>query len=264
MSLDISLIENALHQLTAAAYPSPIAIEVVDETGSTNADLMARVKQLNLPTVLIARHQTAGKGRAGRNWHSQADATLTFSIAWPFDCSMQRLSGLSLAVGVVIAERLRQLGAPVSLKWPNDLLKEGKKLGGVLIETQVGLNLTNWAVIGIGLNLRASSALENEIGQAVADLPWLAQMNPNDLLAELLQALQSMLTEFNVLGFRPFHDRWNQLHAYAQQTVSILDRGIVKQQGIAMGVDEDGCMLLRTSAGIQRIHTGDVSLRALE
>lgn len=243
-----------------------LAVEVVAETGSTNADLMARARELASPHLLVAERQTAGRGRAGRTWHSVEGGVLTFSLAWHFHKPAQELMGLPLAVGVLLAERLLAIGVPVSLKWPNDLLKDGKKLAGILLESQASARQGTWAVIGIGLNLSVPTALEERIGQAVADAPWLAQMDRNLLLAQLVHSLVKGLTVFEQVGFTHFVDSWNRLHAFANRPVAIIEQGEIRQQGLALGVDERGCLLLQTANGVLAIHSGDVadaSLRAL-
>lgn len=238
-----------------------VDVEVVAETGSTNADLMARLGSLQTPLLRIAEHQTAGRGRAGRVWHSVPGGVLTFSLAWHFPQSGQALLGLPLAVGVTLAETLLTLGVPVTLKWPNDILKEQKKLAGILIETSSHTETGSWAVIGIGLNLTIPDALEREIGQAVADAPWLAQMDRNLLVARLLNALAKSMEEFRQQGFAAFTERWNKLHAYAGQAVVVLDRGQVLHEGMALGVDHSGCLVLQTALGQVTVVAGDVSLR---
>ena len=107
---DLNSAAIAAHCATGASH---VAIEVVDETGSTNADLLARCATLAGPTLRIAGQQTAGRGRAGRPWVSQADASLMFSLAWPFKGPLHRLVGLPLAVGVALAESMTALGVPV-------------------------------------------------------------------------------------------------------------------------------------------------------
>jgi BirA family transcriptional regulator, biotin operon repressor / biotin---[acetyl-CoA-carboxylase] ligase len=244
----------------AALSACGVQVEVVHETGSTNADLLARAPGLDAPLLLIAENQTAGRGRAGRSWLSSAGNSLTFSLAWRFEAGPQALSGLPLAIGVALAETLARLGVQVRLKWPNDVLKDGDKLAGVLIETapaERGI----WAVIGIGLNLVMPDEMEQLIGRSVAAAPWLARMDRSKLMAALLDGLARVLREFERTGFAAFAARWNLLHEYQGSEVRILDRGEVLHEGIAAGVDDAGRLLLDGPQGRIAIAAGDVSLR---
>ena len=238
-----------------------VAVEVVAQTGSTNADLLARAPALSAPLLLAAEHQSAGRGRAGRSWLSAPGHSLTFSLAWRFDGGPARLTGLPLAVGAVLAETLARLGQPVALKWPNDLLKDGDKLAGILVETAQGGDGATWAVIGIGMNLAMPDELEARIGRTVAAVPWLARMDRDALLAALLDGLAGALREFDARGFAAFSARWNLLHAYQGEPVVILDRGEVVHEGLAAGVDDSGRLLLDTTQGRIAVLAGDVSLR---
>lgn len=239
-----------------------VAVEVVEQTGSTNADLLARAPQLAAPLLLLAEHQTAGRGRAGRSWLSRPGQSLTFSLAWPFPGGLRQMAGLPLAVGVALAETLGRLGQPVQLKWPNDVLKDGDKLAGVLVEAQPAPDGAAWAVIGIGLNLALPDDLERQIGRPAAAVPWLARMDREALMAALLDGLADVLAQFAYAGFAAFTARWNLLHAYQGQAVRILDRDQLLHEGLAAGVDEDGRLLLDTAAGRVAVIAGDVSLRA--
>jgi BirA family biotin operon repressor/biotin-[acetyl-CoA-carboxylase] ligase len=248
----------------AALSGAGVEVEVVPETGSTNADLLARAPTLQAPLLLIAENQTAGRGRAGRSWLSSAGGSLTFSLAWKFDHGPQQLAGLPLAVGVALAETLARLGVQVQLKWPNDLLKDGDKLAGILIETQGAPGGGTWAVIGIGLNLVMPDELEQRIGRPVAALPWLARMERDALMAALLDGLAAALREFANGGFTPFAARWNLLHAWQGANVTIVDRGTVLHEGVAAGVDDAGRLLLDGAGGRSALVAGDVSLRVKE
>ncbi len=247
----------AIARLCGAGF----AVEVVAETGSTNADLLARAVQLDRNTALIAERQTAGRGRAGRSWLS-ADGSLTFSLAWKFQRPLHALAGLPLAVGVALAETLGRLDVKVQLKWPNDLLKDGAKLAGVLIETQGAPGGAVWAVIGIGLNLHLPDELEARIGRPAASAPWLAAMERDALMGALLNGLAQVLAQFEQSGFAAFSARWNRLHAWQGSLVAIVDRGVTIDEGIAAGVDDSGALLLDRAGGRVAISAGDVSLRA--
>jgi BirA family biotin operon repressor/biotin-[acetyl-CoA-carboxylase] ligase len=263
-STDSSALNGAAIHARCAASAAGVAIEVVAETGSTNADLLARAAGLAGPTLLIALQQSAGRGRAGRSWLSAPGATLMFSLAWRFKGPLQQLVGLPLAVGVALAETLGTLGVPVKLKWPNDLIKDGSKLAGVLVETQAGADGAVWGVVGVGINLLMPDRLEHDIGRDVAAAPWLAQMDRNELMAQLLNRLAATLAEFDDTGFAAFDERWNRLHAHQGLAVKILDRGQILQQGVAAGVDHSGCLLLDTPQGRVKVLSGDVSLRSAE
>jgi BirA family biotin operon repressor/biotin-[acetyl-CoA-carboxylase] ligase len=175
-----------------------------------------------------------------------------------------RLSGLPLAVGTALAETLASLGQPVGLKWPNDLLKDGDKLAGILVEIAQANDGATWAVIGIGLNLVMPDQLEAQIGRSVAAVPWLARMERDTLVAALLDGLAGALHAFEERGFAAFSARWNLLHAYQGQPVVILDRGAVLHEGLAAGVDDSGRLLLDTLDGRIAVLAGDVSLRPRE
>ncbi|WP_395823744.1 biotin--[acetyl-CoA-carboxylase] ligase [Collimonas sp.] len=248
-------------------------IEVVGATGSTNADLLARVaadnvsgkspSALTAPTLLAAEMQTAGRGRAGRSWLSAPSAALTFSLAWPFSVPLQALVGLPLAVGVTIAETLADFGVAVQLKWPNDVLYGGRKLAGILIETATAPDQQVWAVIGIGLNIALSEQLQQQIGSRSANLPPAAAQDRDLLLAALLTALARNMQQFASAGLADFVERWNRLHAFAGQQVLILDQGKTLHQGVALGIDHIGRLLLQTEPGSTPITVmaGDISLR---
>ena len=260
-----TLVSPAAINALCAASASHVAIEAVFETGSTNADLLARLNDLGTlsgPLLRIADQQSAGRGRAGRSWLSAPGAALMFSLAWRFQGPLHRMTGLPMAVGVALAETMAGLGVPVQIKWPNDLLKGGDKLAGILVETCVDkTDGAIWAVIGTGINLLMPDALEQQIGRSVAAAPWLAQMDRNALVAALLNRLAAVLAEFDDTGFAPFAERWNALHAWHGREVMLLDDGHVLQQGRAVGVDAIGRLLLDTPNGRVEVLSGDVSLR---
>ncbi|MDQ0142971.1 biotin--[acetyl-CoA-carboxylase] ligase [Cupriavidus necator] len=246
-------------------------LELVEETGSTNADLTARCRQApwsDAGTLRLAYRQTAGRGRQGRPWQGQAG--MTFSVALPLALAPARLSGLSLAVGLALAEALADvapaLGARVGLKWPNDLQIDGRKLAGILIESVPAGPQRVWAVIGIGLNLvrdaRMEAALGRELAGVAEAMPGFdAGRDAPRLLAALLERLAAMRADFLAHGFGPMARRWCAADAYRDQPVRLLHDGQVIAEGMARGVDEAGHLLLETPAGLERIASGELSLR---
>lgn len=250
--------DSPLSVAAIAAALGPLAsrfdVDVVAECESTNTRLLARADASPSGAVLVAERQTAGRGRMGRQWHAEPGASLTFSLLYKLPSGAVR-SGLSLAVGVGIAEALRELGvAGVALKWPNDILRDGRKLGGVLIE------LTgSSAVIGIGLNLRLPADLSDEVRATASALDL--TIDRNQLLARVLASLQGVLEAFGGGGFAALRDRWSALNAYAGAPVRVISEFAVPVEGVCMGVDVDGALLLETAVCVQRIISGDVSLR---
>ncbi len=234
-------------------------VDVLTECDSTNARLLTRA-EAGAPsgTVIAAARQTAGRGRMGREWYADDSASLTFSLLWRLPPGTA-LGGLSLAVGVAVAEALRDLGvAQVALKWPNDILRDGRKLGGILIELVSGS--ANAAVIGIGVNVRLPSGLPEEVRRNAAALE--CDVDRNALLARLLVSLHGVLQDFASGGFAGIRQRWLALNAHAGATVRIISAFVPPVEGRCLGVDNDGALLVETATGVQRIISGDVSLRA--
>ncbi len=263
--MSLSLDAARIAELCAATR-NGLAIEVAASTGSTNADLRQRLDQLRTPVLRAAEEQTAGRGRAGRSWLAAPGDSLCFSLAWPFGGAVARLAGLPLAIGVALTDLLRARGHDVTLKWPNDLLQGGAKLGGILVETgaaRAGGDMTLWAVIGVGLNVHPNAARDADVGNEVAALGnGRDRIDRNELLAALADALVAALALFDAQGLAPFVDRWQRWHAFAGLPVMIVEQGRLLRQGIPRGIDGQGCLLLETDEGLVAIAAGDVSLRA--
>lgn len=236
-------------------------VAVADQLDSTNTQLMAHATSDGLHgLVLAAERQTAGKGRLGRRWHARLGACLMFSVLWRFDRGLAELAGLSLAVGLALARVLRGLGAPVELKWPNDLQLDGRKLAGILIELSGDALGPAAVVIGIGINLQPPA----EIDQPVAALSECGiRISRNALLALLLNELQRVLSSFNQQGFAQFGSEWMALSSHQDQPVRLNFSHGDPVDGIARGVAENGALLVDTATGRRVFHVGEVSLRRL-
>lgn len=238
-------------------------IEVLPEIDSSNAELLRRPSTLK-PFCLAAELQTAGRGRRGRSWSGALAGSLLFSVAWPFFGDMTRLSGLSLVVGLALAEALDRCGVPrVRLKWPNDVIVDYRKLAGILIEVQAEANSPCRAIIGIGLNIKLPALVRDEIDQAVVDLAQLGVpvMDRNLILIELLKSLEYWLQRFAEQGFAGCRQEWELRHAYQGETVrlSSVDGGFVV--GRVSGLGDGGELLVETDAGIKPFTVGEISLR---
>ncbi|WP_242463408.1 biotin--[acetyl-CoA-carboxylase] ligase [Rhodocyclus tenuis] len=246
--------------------------EVLAECDSSNSVLLERAAH-GAPSgaVVIAERQTAGRGRRGRVWRAAAGDSLTFSLLWRFGGDISRLAGLSLAVGVALARALESCGVRgVALKWPNDLLLDGGKLGGVLIELASERGATA-AVIGIGINLQPP--LSNDgFALPAASLAG-AGFTPDChvLLAALLDSLIATLDVFVADGFAALREDWQARHVWQGLPVRLLDSAngenaaatVTLAEGICLGAAADGALILATAdGGQQRFLVGDVSLRA--
>ena len=241
-------------------------LDLLDTCASTNTLLLERARGgAPAGSVIACELQSAGRGRRGNSWQSGLGGGLTFSLLSRFGQGAAGLSGLSLAAGVAVARALASAGAAeVQLKWPNDLLHTGRKLGGILIELHGDTPGSTAAVIGIGLNLRLHPSLRDGIDQAVTDLASISKQVPqrNRLFAAVLVELARVLEEFARYGFAPLRQEWIARHAYQGKavTLSSADGGTVS--GRAVGVDEDGALLVETARGVERFVSGKLSLRA--
>ncbi len=246
---------------------SAFQVEVVDHTASTNSDLMARAGQQGASgLVRVAELQTAGRGRRQRTWYSGIGDALTLSLLWVFGGDVAALSGLPLAVGVSLVRSLRALGvAEVSLKWPNDILLQQRKLGGVLIETTSRNAESVQVVIGIGLNLRLSRSVAQRIDQEAADLDTAGmRIGRNELFARLLVDLRAALEDYAREGFASFKDEWERMHAYQDKMVRLALADGTQTEGRVTGVDNDGALLLCVGARTHRFNSGELSLRPIQ
>jgi BirA family biotin operon repressor/biotin-[acetyl-CoA-carboxylase] ligase len=233
------------------------ALECIAAIDSTNAELLRRGAAQPDHAVLIADAQTHGRGRRGREWRSPPGANLYLSLFRCLRTAPRALGGLSLAVGIVAAEALHALGAhEVRLKWPNDLLARGRKLGGVLVELA-----PEAAVIGIGINLAMPPAHGAAIEQPWIDLQTLG-MQPTraQVAAAVLSRLLPALDAFERDGLAPFRARWDALDAFAGAALR-LQSGHEFIDGTSLGLADDGGLRVACAQGERVFHSADVSLR---
>ncbi len=267
----ILLDEQAISQ-AIGEQRSWFKLEILDETDSTNSNLMRQIasyknsQSVSHATCVAAQVQTKGRGRRGRSWQAGLGASLTFSLLWMFQCGASGLSGLSLAVGVALIRALHELGiAEAQLKWPNDVLINGKKLAGILIELQGDMEGPSTAVIGIGINMNLPETLRSAIDQPAVDLHSVTteSINPNELLGYILKHLADVLSDFERDGFSSVHQEWSKYHAYDDMPVRLLMPDGREIEGVVNGVAEDGILLVETASGLQRFSSGEISMRSL-
>jgi BirA family biotin operon repressor/biotin-[acetyl-CoA-carboxylase] ligase len=245
---------EAIWEAVAPLVPG-FTVEVLPQVDSTNTELMRRARTgQREPVLLVGEEQTAGRGRLGRGWHSAPGDSLTFSLGLPL--APADWSGLSLAVGVSVAESLHPA---IRLKWPNDLWLDDRKLAGILIETASfgqGAAASRYAVIGIGINIALRPV------QGVSTPPAaLRELLPHAEAPTVLQLVAEPLVRdvlrFADAGFAPFLPRFVARDALKDRVVRLSDG----MEGMARGVDGSGSLLVHTAAGLQAVSSSEVSVR---
>ena len=243
--------------------PPEWLIDKRDEIASTNSELMQRARAGDTrPTLLVAKHQTAGRGRLGRQWHDQAGDSLMFSLGLPLN--PLNWSGLSLAVGLSIANSLDpEHHLKLGLKWPNDLwlgpLSQARKLGGILIETAVLAGVaqaSRYVVVGVGINIHAPQAADLRM-PAVGWAEVQAGASTERVLQALLLPLVAQIQRFEREGFAPLQAAYAQRDLLRGEALR-LSNGL---QGVGAGVDAQGVLQLDTATGRVGVASDEVSVR---
>ena len=239
------------------------SVRVVDQTGSTNADLMADVQGCH-QRVLIAMHQHSGVGRRGAQWASPVGGNLYLSVGWHFAVSLQRVAMLPLVVAARIADEVESLLPPeIQLKWPNDLFCDGKKLGGILAESQTLSDGVVATVVGVGLNVniapeevRANRPITSlsEQTRSLVDLQAVAEAVTVGVFAACQDVASSSSYDW--------HSAWSKRDLLIGRQVT-LDSPMLSG-GVARGLSEDGGLRIEHQHGIETLYAGEVSLGALE
>jgi len=240
--------------------------DVLDVCPSTNHFLLEQnnIRRLHSGSVCISEMQTQGRGRLGRTWVSPYAQNICVSFLWRFKNGVDSLSGLSLACGVAVCDTLKKLGVNGhGLKWPNDILWQGKKLGGILVEIQGESQGEYTVIVGVGVNYKMNTKSSEPIDQAWVDITKAHQPDTgrNRLSGELIGSVLNVLASYEERGFKAYVDRWNSYDSHKQQAVKIISGSDVNK-GIADGVTENGELrLLKDNGNIQFIVSGEVSLR---
>lgn len=256
-SLPPAALDAALIRRDLDARGLPVEVRVAHTTGSTNDDAR-RAAQLGTPApaAFFAETQTAGRGRSGARWHSPPGENLYASVLLQPDVEPAEIAPLTLAIGAELAGVLERL-APgrVSIKWPNDLWLDGKKLAGILVEGQIRGERLASVVVGVGVNVATRlfpaelDAIATSLAQAGVDV------DRNELAVELVAAVLRAEASFAERGIAPWLERLRALDALRGRRVRIDGA-----DGGAAGIDDVGRLLVETSEGVRAIFSGHVEL----
>ncbi len=240
-------------------------VEVLQQVDSTNKYLLEASSKRDVHAwVCLAEQQTAGRGRRGRRWVSPYGSNIYLSLAWRFSQGVAAVEGLSLAVGVAVAQALEGLGCEgLQLKWPNDVLHQGKKLGGILLELAGDASGEFYVVVGIGLNVSMAASAGAQVDQAWTDLASIGgvTLDRSRVSAGLLQELLPLLSAYESSGFGRYRAAWELRNAHLGKTVELLSPSS-SVSGEVIGVTDGGGLRLRVGEREEVFLGGEISVRA--
>ncbi len=260
--LSVSGINASLDVETAASIRHLVLLGTIDSTNSFVKRFSEEHGQTRI--VALAERQTAGRGRHGRRWLSSFAGGINLSIHWEFEVGASSLEGMSLAAGVAVRRALTQMGVPgVQLKWPNDLFLSEKKVGGILLEVLGDPSGPCSVIVGVGINHCISDAVGESIDQPFTDIVSQVSdyVSRNALCAALISQLIELLNSYESTGFIDYRDEWQQCDITLGKQCTI-NTGKKSITGMAMGIDSNGAIILRTEDGQEiRFMGGNLSLR---
>jgi len=214
-------------------------------------------------TVVVAEAQSTGKGRLSRGWYSPAQKGIWFSVIFRPDFLPQEAPKCTLMAAVAVARAMKDMRFPVGIKWPNDILCEGKKLVGILTEMSAEMERVNYVVIGTGINVNLSPEdFPEEVRDIATSLSIIRgkKVDRTELFIRILEAFDELYLNVEKSGFGAVLDEWRQYSVTLGQEVNVIG---VKETfaGTAADIDEDGALLIDTPEGRRRVLAGDVSIR---
>lgn len=238
------------------------SFELVDTLDSTNNYMLDQFKQGKpAGSLVICEHQTAGRGRLGRTWHSPYAANIYLALYWHFDKDTSELSGLSQVISCAVLIALKQHDVPdLCLKWPNDIYHADKKLAGVLIDMIGESHSSTDTIIGVGVNI-SMHPKENAIDQPWTDIHSIMDQFPDrdQITSTIINSIYTNILEFTQNGFGNFATKWSDRDCLANKAV-IATNGQQTIEGIAKGIGPQGDLLIETAEGIVPFLNGSVKL----
>ena len=240
-------------------------VTVLPVIDSTNQYLLDRLSELQSGDACVAEYQQAGRGRRGRKWFSPFGSNLYLSMYWRLEQGPAAAIGLSLVIGIVIAEVLQSLGADkVRVKWPNDLYLQDRKLSGILVELTGKTGDAAQIVSGAGINLMMRRVESDVVNQGWISLQEAgSSIDRNTLAACLIKELRAGFKLFENEGLAPYLTRWEKLDNFINRPVKLIigDKEIF---GISRGIDAQGALLLEQDGVVKPWIGGEISLRSAE
>ncbi|MGB4248694.1 MAG: bifunctional biotin--[acetyl-CoA-carboxylase] ligase/biotin operon repressor BirA [Pseudohongiellaceae bacterium] len=259
-ALELLCLEEIMRSLGSDSAQWQQNLCVLFSVDSTNTEVVRRMLCGADRYVVVADHQSLGRGRRGRAWISPLGANIYMSIGWSFQSGIAALEGLSLVVGVLVTRALSRCGFHgATLKWPNDVLLGGRKLAGILLEVSGDVGGPCRVVIGIGMNVRMPVAAAQEIDQPYTDLAanFGPRIDRNMIAAAMIRELTQGLEEFERSGFSTFHSQWEELDTYKGEMVELRAATSVTR-GVVRGVDHSGGLILDTEEGVKIMAGGEL------
>lgn len=264
---DISFLSAAKIKQALPAQKQQLlkVIDVFEEIDSTNTYLLQRIYEFSkIPRVCLTEMQTQGRGRFDRVWHSPYAQNIYLSILWKFGVERADFQGLSLVIAIAVADVLSALSLAklVQLKWPNDIYIDGKKCGGILIETRGEMHHGAQVVIGLGLNVNMQKTNPSEISQEWISLSQVTEQSfdRNQLSAQLIASITDYLVQFDADGFLPFKSRFEQYDYSKGRQVNVTCHNTAIT-GTACGIDDLGRLQIKTGDGhIKSVGVGDLTI----
>jgi BirA family biotin operon repressor/biotin-[acetyl-CoA-carboxylase] ligase len=237
-------------------------LEVLTLIDSTNNYLLNKTEYTGNYAV-FAEQQTAGRGQFKRNWHSSFGKNIALSVLWQFSNPLNKLAGLTLVVGIAIVKALEEYGLKrIQLKWPNDIIHEGKKLAGILIESRSIERKVQKMVIGIGLNLYNPSTYSIANDQAITSIFSLKNLPPrrNRLAVLILKNLVRTLIEFETKGLDYFMQDWHRLDGLAGKLITIQNQTNILE-GIGRGINTQGQLCVQIKNQTHYFNSGEIRVK---